>query len=125
MEETQAERTANVAFAEARVGNILLMEMMDTLEARGLVGRADIAGALLRMEWRATVADVVYEQAGDITHHTEIAKQTVDEWEIRFRLPPQMQSLRQAQQGWLAKGSVGESPLYSSRVIELFSDEDA
>ncbi|WP_433848537.1 hypothetical protein [Brucella pseudogrignonensis] len=125
MEETQAERTANVAFAEARVGNILLMEMMDTLEARGLVDRADIAGALLRMEWRATVADVVYEQADDITHHTEIAKQTIDEWEKRFRLPPQLQSLRQAQQGWLVKGCVGESPLYSNRVIGLFSDEDA
>ncbi|MEN5277016.1 hypothetical protein ABE527_08705 [Brucella sp. TWI432] len=125
MEETQAERTANVAFAEARVGNILLMEMMDTLEARGLVDSADIAGALLRMEWRATVADVVYEQAGDITHHTEIAKQTIDEWEKRFRLPPQLQSLREAQQGWLVKGSVGESPLYSNRVIGLFSGEDA
>lgn len=125
MEETQAERTANVAFAEARVGNILLMEMMDTLEARGLVDRADIAGALLRMEWRATVADVVYKNEGDITHHTEIARLTIDEWEKRFRLPPQMRSLRQAQQGWLAKGSVGESPLYSNRVIELFSGEDA
>lgn len=125
MEETQAERTANVACAEARVGNILLMELMDTLEARGLLDRADIAGALLRMEWRARVADFVHEEEDDITHHAEIAKQTIDEWERRFCLPPQLHSLRKEQQGWLLSGCVGESPLYSGRVIELFSDEAA
>ncbi|SCD23661.1 hypothetical protein [Brucella inopinata] len=123
MEETQAERTANMALAEARVANVLLMELLDTLETRGLVTRADIAAALLRMEWRATVADVLDETEGDITHHAQIAKLTIDEWETRFGLPPELFALRKAQQEWIAQGSSGESPLYPKHVIASFSGE--
>ncbi|WP_141682923.1 hypothetical protein [Agrobacterium tumefaciens] len=123
MAETQTERNTKIALAEARIANILLMEMMEALQARGLIQRSDIAGALLRMEWRASVADAEEEDEENIIHHSELAKLTIDEWETRFGLPPELYTLRKAQQEWLQSGEGGRSPLYPEQVIELYSDE--
>ena len=123
MEGTQTERDAKVAQAEARIANLLLMEVVEALEARGHIKRSDIAGALLRMEWRAQFADRMEEEdSDDITHHAALAKLTIDEWEKRFALPPELYTLRKAQEEWLQAGEEGRSPLYPDQVIELYSE---
>lgn len=123
MDGMQTELDAKIAQAEARIANILLMEMIEALEARGHIKRSDIAGALLRMEWRAQLADRVEEEdSGDITHHSALAKLTIDEWGTRFALPPELYTLRKAQEEWFQAGEEGRSPLYPDRVIELFSE---
>lgn len=122
MEESQTQRTANVALAEARIANILLMEMAAALIARGTIQQGEVAGALLRMKWRADVADEVDEESGDIKHHASIAELTISEWDRRFGLAPDLHALQTEQDRWLNDQQKDRSPWDPEKVAELYPD---
>lgn len=120
--EPDMSETAEIAATDARITEMLLMELVEAMQARGALKREDIAGALLRMEWRASLADDMAED-GDITHHLERAALSVAEWEERFGLPPELHTLRKAHQDWAGSGRSGPNPLYPDQVIELYEQK--
>jgi len=124
LENATSNDIADRAFAEARINALLLLEVVAALEARGLVAKSDIAGALLRMETGANIADRVDEEEGTITHHAEIASQTIDEWQRRFGLPAELYTLRKLQTDWQVTKGAGVSPLYPEQVMQYYSDSD-
>ncbi|PRA87951.1 hypothetical protein CQ054_06015 [Ochrobactrum sp. MYb29] len=121
MEHIDAGGLAERTFAEARVDALLLKELMAGLEARGILSRSDIAGALLRMEVGAKIADRVDDAEGAITHHAEIATQTIDEWQSRFGLPAELYTLRTRQSDWELAQERASSPLEPEQVIAFYS----
>ncbi|MDG3576012.1 hypothetical protein P7F60_06425 [Rhizobium sp. YJ-22] len=124
-EETQIERTANFAMADANVLGMLLSELADALKQRNLLNNEDIAGALLRAECRAEMADKIGEEDGDISgHHVAAAQITIDAWSRRLTLEPALDQLRTQQHAWLAAGRPGESPLEAERIVEEYPDDE-
>lgn len=123
MDEIDTQTSADAASAEVRVTGILLMEIVDALEARGALKREDIAGALLRCEFRAAMEDeYALENGAIIPLHAGTAKLTTDEWEKRFGLQPDIYTLRKANTDWTAEGGQGDSPLRPEQIIRLYDD---
>ncbi|MDL2401289.1 hypothetical protein [Rhizobium mayense] len=111
--------------AEIEVNRMLLMELVDALKARGALRGEDIAGALLRAEYRAELADKIAEEDGKIIDfHASEARLCTAEWEKRFGLKPEIYTLRKAQHDWIYAGGQGKSPLYPERVVELYSEPE-
>lgn len=120
-EETQAVRTANFAAADANVAGMLLSEIVDALKARNLLGDEDIAGALLRAEYRAEMADKIDADDGDISgHHVAAAQITIDAWSRRLTLEPALDELRTRQHEWIVVGKPDVSPLQADRIAEEY-----
>lgn len=114
--------TAEIAMTDARITEMLLMELIEALKERGALKAEDIAGALLRMEWRASLADEIAEDS-DITHHLERATLSIAEWDKRFGLSPELYTLRKAHQDWAGDGREGPNPLSAEQVIVLYEQE--
>ena len=124
-EETQVERTANFAAADANVLGMLLSEIVDALKARNLLNAEDVAGALLRAEYRAEMADKFGEDDGDITgHHVAAAQITIEAWGERLSLEPALERLRTRQHEWIVAGKPGRSPLDVRRIDEDHPDDE-
>lgn len=125
VEDTQVERTANIAAADATVVGMLLSEIVDALRARNFIKDEDIAGALLRTEYRAEMADKFGEEDGDIfNHHAAVAGIATSAWQGRLTLEPILYALRKRQHEWIAAGQPGESPLHAERIVEEYRDEE-
>lgn len=123
MEETQTERTANFAVADANVLGMLLSEVVDALKARGVLSAEDIAGALLRAEYRAEMADRFGEEEGDISgHHFAAARLTIDAWSNRLDLEPALDELRAEHNDWLATDQKGTPAIDAERIVRDYSD---
>lgn len=111
--------------AEQSVLRSLLFEICDALVARGSLSRHDIAGALLRTEFKAEILDDVGEEAGSITRpHAGLAKLTTEEWQARFGLEPSLYTLRKLHTDWLVAGQRTAPPLAAEAVAEASRDDD-
>lgn len=123
MEETQTERTANFAAADAHVVGMLLSEIVDALKARGALSVEDVAGALLRAEHRAEMADRLAEEEGDISgHHVAAARITIDAWRKRLDLEPALDELRAHHHSWLATNQKSTPPIDAERIAGDYPD---
>ncbi len=123
MKETQTERTANFAAADAHVFGMLLSEIVDALKARGVLRAEDIAGALLRAEYRAEMADSFGEEEGDINgHHVAAARLTIDAWSNRLDLEPALDELRAEHTDWLATDQKGTPAIDAERIVRDYPD---
>lgn len=122
-EQTNAENTATFAAADANVLGMLLSEIVDALRARELLTAEDVAGALLRAEYRAEMADRIFEEDGDISgYHAGAARITIDAWSRRLMLEPALHGLRARQYEWMSAGQPGGSPLAPARIVEDYAD---
>ncbi len=124
-EDTQVERTANFAAADANVLGMLLSEIVDALKARSLLSAEDVAGALLRAEYRAEMADKFNEDDGDISgYHVAAAQITIDAWSRRLTLEHALDELRARQHEWIVAGKPEDSPLDADRIAEEYPDDE-
>lgn len=111
--------------AEGRVTGMMLMELVEALLTRGALKHEDIAGVLLRTEFRAALEDDMDAEDGNIIlPHAEAAKITTEAWATRFGLAPEIYTLRKADQDWKSAGQQGLHPLSPKAVIELYSDTE-
>ncbi|MBD8554881.1 hypothetical protein IFT84_10130 [Rhizobium sp. CFBP 8762] len=122
----EADLNLDMALIEIRLTSMLLVELVDSLRARQLLTRADVAGALLRTEFRATNPDEWSEEASKfIDVNLQFAESNTKEWSHRFALAAELYTLQEAQKDWLHAGKRGKSPLYPGEVISRYStDED-
>lgn len=100
---------------------ILLEEIVVAALARGALSRADVAGALLRMNHRA----MLYEETSEeeiTTAPSEYGEIVREGWSRRMGLEPDLYVLGQAHQQWLQTGSKGDSPLSPQQIIRRYGD---
>jgi hypothetical protein len=102
----------------------LLKELAAALLASGALSRGDIAGALLRTEALADLADAISpEDNGVIGAASGFAVQILEDWQKRFGLPPQLYALRKAQADWLRNARTPRQPIDEYEVRRLFGPE--
>lgn len=122
------EAEKDVTLIQARVAGMLLMELTEALLMRGAIRREDVAGALLRTEYRVEMAESVAEDCSISGIPAAIAQTASEEWEARFGLQPDMFLLRKLQHEWVmrqASGQAGRSPLHPDRIAALYDDAAA
>ena len=110
--------------AEATVMGMLLLELTEALIERGGLKREDVAGALLRTEYRADMLDDAGAEFGNITRpHRGLARQQTEAWTKRLALLPEVYTLSKKHEEWLLAGGKGRPPLYPEAIIELSEDD--
>lgn len=125
MNDIDGETDLALDLAEGRINGMMLTELVDALLKRGALKREDIAGALLRTEFRASFKDEMdAEDDSIILPHAETAKRTTEAWATRFALSPEIYTLRKADQDWRSGNQQGQHPLSPAAVIELYSETE-
>lgn len=111
--------------ATATVMGMLLLELTEALMARGALKREDVAGALLRTEFRADMQDDFDEEEGAIIRpHGGWARLATEEWSKRLGLPPEIYTLRSHHEAWQGNGSKGQNPWEAAAVAALFDEPE-
>lgn len=103
---------------------MLLLELTEALMERGALRREDVAGALLRTEYRADMQDDIEAEAGAITRpHGSLARLEAEAWTKRLGLQPEIYTLGSHHEVWMQAGGKGLNPLDPKAVAELFHDQ--
>lgn len=111
--------------AKSAVTEILLLELVSALLQRGSIKREDVAGALLRSEFRSEMLDDIRAEEGAITRlHGGNARLITEDWSKRLGLPPELHTLREHHARWMQSGQAGTPPLYPEAIAELFGEDD-
>lgn len=111
--------------ADAEVSRLLLLSLTEAMMERKLLRREDIAGALLRTEFRAKALDDCRQVEGAIIAPLEErARLTTDEWGAAFALAPEVYTLRKQEGEYQKAGAQTRHPWYADQVISLYSTAD-
>lgn len=113
--------------ADAEVARLLLLSLTEALLERKALNAEDIAGALLRTEYRSKTLDEIRSEEGSIIVPLEgQARLATDEWQTAFGLAPELYTLRKQRHEYQKAGQQGRDPWYADQVIALYavSDED-
>ncbi|MDX3978927.1 hypothetical protein [Shinella sp.] len=122
MDALDLEVATELVTAEARVSALLLRNIVGALIAKGAMDEHEVAGALLRTQTQAKLADDAEAEEGRITDaHARTAELTVQEWDRYFGLEPSLYALRKEEERWKAGGENGPHPFSEERIVAVLS----